>query len=194
MLRSFAAMGLAVLAVDVCLAAEAGPTNKNAASAIAAGRPQHPKGGRLNPVSRNGPAGKSSTAGSENGGAGAAAVAARNAPSINAAAVTQQGANAPVAAAAKSGSIANSPAVAPQAGGPGPAGARGLAGQSSVPPQPGSGMKDSTGAPAAAAVHDAVINGTGVKHSTSALVALKGSTAGKGAAAVSGTSMRPKRH
>jgi hypothetical protein len=48
--------------------------------------------------------------------------------------------------------------------------------------------------PPGAAAHDGAVSGTGIKHSTSALVALGGATTGKGAAVINGMRMRPKQH
>ena len=197
-LCTFTAMALAALAADVCHAAPAGPINKKAASAPAAARPLAPKGGRPNLAHTNSAIGQSSTAGSQNG-AGAAAVAARNAPSVSAAA-TPQGANAlPAAGAARNGAVANPIAVAPQTAGLGPVGPTGPAGLSGSAKQTGPVTKISSVAPTAspppgAAGHDAIVSGASVKHSTSALAAIGGATVGKGAAAVNGTSMRPKKH
>ncbi len=48
--------------------------------------------------------------------------------------------------------------------------------------------------PPVAAVHDAVISGTNVKHSLSTLASVGGAATGKGTAVVNGTSLRPKKH
>jgi hypothetical protein len=175
MLHSFVVIALAVLAADVCGAATAGPNNKKVAAAIWAARPQQLRGGRLNAAPRNG-----------------AAVAARNAPSVNATAITPHGFNAFHASAARKGSVANLEPAARQAIGSGPASPSGPAGQPGSPRQPGSATSGAQ-RPASAA-HDAVVSGTGIKHSTSALAALGGATTGKGAAVINGTSMRPKQH
>jgi len=49
--------------------------------------------------------------------------------------------------------------------------------------------------PPIAAVHDAVISGTNVKHSLSTLASVGGAATGsKGTAVVNGTNVRPKKH
>jgi hypothetical protein len=49
--------------------------------------------------------------------------------------------------------------------------------------------------PPVAAVHDAVISGTNVKHSLSTLASVGGAATGsKGTAVVNGTNVRPKKH
>jgi hypothetical protein len=168
MLSTFAAAALMVLAADVCFAATARSSmiSKKQEAAIRLTHPQAPRGGRHNSVPRNGAARTATAADAQKAGTGAGVGAGA-------------GAGAP-AVPTRNASIVNITAAIPAV----PADHAALrAPVFRVTPPP------------VAAVHDAVISGTNVKHSLSTLASVGGAATGsKGTAVVNGTNVRPKKH
>jgi len=175
MLRAIAATALMVLAADVCLGATARSSliSKKQETAIRLAHPKEPRGGRHNSVPRNGAARTATAADAQKAGTGAGT---GTGTGVGAVAGTGAGA---VAVTTRNASIVGAMAVAPAA-----VAAPALRAPAfSVKPPP------------VAAVHDAVISGTNVKHSLSTLASVGGAATGsKGTAVVNGTNVRPKKH
>jgi hypothetical protein len=173
MLRTLAATALTVLAADVCLGATARSSliSKKKETAIRLAHPKEPRGGRHNSVPRNGAARTATAADAQKAGTGTGAGVGTG---VGAGAGTGA-----VAVTTRNASIVGATAVAPAA----------IAAPALRAPA------FSIKPPPVAAVHDAVISGTNVKHSLSTLASVGGAATGsKGTAVVNGTNVRPKKH
>src|SRR5208337_97147 len=160
MLRTLAATALMVLAADVCLGATARSSliSKKQEAAIRLAHPKEPRGGRHNSVPRNGAARTATAADAQKAGTGTGTVSGVGV-GTGVGAVAGTGA---VAVTTRNASIVGAMAVAPAA----------IAAPALRAPA------FSVKPPPVAAVHDAVISGTNVKHSLSTLASVGGAATG----------------